>query len=221
MRIDDITVDSKITITVTKGLNRLQFETKVLAAVSEGLIIEDVMHEDKAVNFCDVSRSVIINVITVDYRTEKPYEWKDVEIKKVEYLGERHCMVVADDSVECMNRRGGYRVYLGLNGIAQIGENKCAHEVIVKDISEFGIGLVCKHDLELKGFDAVRVNFYDDKMDMRITINAVVVRKAEVAENKFVYGCRTEGSNKEVRKYISDKQMDRLKGKGRFAVYRR
>lgn len=200
--------DCKVSITATKGLNRLQFESKVVEAVKEGLLIEQLMFDNMVLDF-NVSPLVLLNAVIID-ENDRPYEWKNVEIHYVEYKGNHYNMIITKEDGQVINRRAGYRVFLGFKGVAQIGHNKAAHDVVVKDISEFGVAFVCNKDAEVGTDNTVRIVFQDDKTSQRFVINATVVRKVVLEENKILYGCKLAAKSNELRKYINSKQLDSL-----------
>jgi hypothetical protein len=147
---------------------------------------------------------VIVNVNDI------PYRWKSVKIKTVEYNKEKYHLIISDDDVERMNRRNGYRLYLGIPGVAQLGANRAAVDVIIKDISESGIGIVCEKDVEIVGKEIVHVNFRESKSGSNFNLNAVDVRKMTLPDERIIYGCKLLGESDKLRKFIMQRQREKI-----------
>lgn len=208
MKINEIKQGGKVTITAIKGLQAMQFESKAVFGNEMGLFIEPIRYEGQLVSF-DVSIYVMIEAVIVDVN-DIPYRWKSVKIKTVEYNKEKYHLIISDDDVERMNRRNGYRLYLGIPGVAQLGANREAVDVIIKDISESGIGIVCEKDVEIVGKEIVHVNFRESKSGSNFNLNAVAVRKMTLPDERIIYGCKLLGESDKLRKFIMQRQREKI-----------
>ena len=202
--------DGNVTLTITRGLKRVTLESRVVKGLKEGLLIDCILKDDRIIGF-PVNSLLIINAFVVDVDTNKLYVWKSIKVDAVLYQGEKYHLLVSNEEGNVVNRRGGYRVYLGPNGIAQLGMNTCAYKVIVKDISYSGIAIIFKDDIEIKSSDIIHVTFTDKKLNRKFNINAHLVRKEQLKNGNFLYGCTILGKHSELRKYINEKQIDKNK----------
>ena len=106
-----------------------------------------------------------------------------------------------------MNRRESFRLFLGLGAVVQIGSNKKAVNVILKDISENGFSFVEIEDIDAENLP-VRLVFNDMKTGISLIGN--IVRKVTVGEKKIIYGCTLTSCNIDVARYINEKQRQFL-----------
>ncbi len=121
-----------MTLTVIRGLQTMQFESKVAFGNEHGLFIEPIRHDEQLVNF-DASDFVMIDaiVVVVDIN-DIPYKWKCIDVKIVEFNKEKYHLLVSKDDVGSMNRRSWYRLYLGVRGVAQFGANNVPSDIDVE-----------------------------------------------------------------------------------------
>ena len=100
-----------------------------------------------------------------------------------------------------------FRLFLGLGAVVQIGSNKKAVNVILKDISENGFSFVEIEDIDAENLP-VRLVFNDMKTGISLIGN--IVRKVTVGEKKIIYGCTLTSCNIDVARYINEKQRQFL-----------
>jgi hypothetical protein len=98
-------------------------------------------------------------------------------------------------------------LFLGLGAVVQIGSNKKAVNVILKDISENGFSFVEIEDIDAENLP-VRLVFNDMKTGISLIGN--IVRKVTVGEKKIIYGCTLTSCNIDVARYINEKQRQFL-----------
>jgi len=211
MKINEIKDGAKITVTVSIGDRRMDFETVAKGALPDGLLTELITYEMKPINF-NTSAQLKLSVVIID-TDSKPYEWKSVTIKAVDYKGTKYSLLLSSDDTESINRRFGYRVYLGLQGVVQIGSHSAFYEVIVKDISEAGVAFIYNTDINLNKHTATRgrITFKDESK--KFALGFSIVRKEQVDENRFLYGCALTNKSDAIRKYVTAKQIQQLQNK--------
>lgn len=234
MLISEIPPNTEITILVHKGLNNITFTTKSAEITNEEelkiidklrktyvnkfFVVADIIKEhDNVVGF-PVGNIQYVLDCTVD---SKPYLFDGIQINAIKLPnGSEYHIIFNDKNMAPYNRRQEFRVWLGLDGIAQLGLNKAARNVIIKDISLSGIGFVTGIEYECKIGDSSRISFSDKQTDhntgevreLRFTINARIVRIKEVDEKTKVVGCVITNCNSRsnLQKYIAQKQRERL-----------
>ena len=149
---------------------------------------------------------LMVNLIYL--REEKnPIVWKGVGITTVQNNGKNVYKIVASGEGFEMNRREAFRLFIGLGAVVQIGSNKKAVNVILKDISENGFSFVEIEDIDAENLP-VRLVFNDMKTGISLIGN--IVRKVTVGEKKIIYGCTLTSCNIDVARYINEKQRQFL-----------
>ncbi len=128
------------------------------------------------------------------------------------YLGSV-LVLMSDGKSSGNNRRGSYRLSLGLEGTVRIGYNKEPQYTHVRDISGTGIGFTIPIDVPCKMGDKVEISFADTLQKGRRTarrvnfdVNATVVRIEGFDDQHVVIGCKMK-PNEELTQYIFQKQM--------------
>ena len=107
-----------------------------------------------------------------------------------------------------INRRGAFRLFVGISGVAQLGINRKAVDVIVKDVSENGFSFVSSEDMENVINMPVRLVFND--FNKNYSLMGIIVRKVIINETKVLYGCQLSVSNSQLEQYINQKQRQML-----------
>ena len=149
---------------------------------------------------------LMVNLIYL--REEKnPIVWKGVGITTVQNNGKNVYKIVASGEGFEMNRRESFLFFIGLGAVFQIGYNKKAVNVILKDISENGFSFVEIEDIDAENLP-VRLVFNDMKTGISLIGN--IVRKVTVGEKKIIYGCTLTSCNIDVARYINEKQRQFL-----------
>lgn len=201
MLIKDVPKESSLTIEVSIEGRKLEFSSKCIDTGMNYLYAEPIRIDGKRISF---ETTVTLSVSLVYIREDKnPVLWRGVGISTVHENGKAMYKITSAMEGYEMNRRGAFRLFLGLGGVAQIGVNKKAINVIVKDISETGFAFVGNEDMEVNK-TPIRLVFKDT--EETISLMGVVVRKIVVNEKKIIYGCSLNSANIDIVHYINDKQ---------------
>lgn len=201
MVIREIPKQGNLTIEVGLKERKLEFHTICVEAGANYIYAEPIRINGKLLSF---NGNVQLSVNLVYLREEKnPIEWRGVGISTVYETGKAMYKITTVSQGFEINRRQAFRLFLGLGGVAQMGANKKAFNVIVKDVSENGFSFVGIEDMDCVGIP-VRLVFND--MKMGISLMGTVVRKVVVSEKKIVYGCTLSSTNIDLMHYINEKQ---------------
>lgn len=204
MLITELEGDTAVVIDIVQGKDKLTFETKVVSAISNGVLLESLKYKDRVLN---VSFKGLVIFLTANLEP-LPFRFSEVQLETVQYKGEIYHLAKTVHEGKPVNRRENFRVYIGEDGMAQINEHKKDREVLVKDVSISGFAIVAKDDLEA---DDAKVRLtYSDK-DSRIILHGNVVRKEIIDESKILYGCKLEETPQGLAKYLNQKQTDKNK----------
>lgn len=211
MLLEEMDVGSKITILVGIGSQTLSFDSILEEPAENGVLTTPVYRNDKLVGFR--TKGLIIRIQVTNASDQKVYEFINVEILNVKTQDEQiHHKMVCKTPGKQVNRRTAVRVWIGKDGIAQIGVNRIAYEVIVKDISVSGISFIFHKDLNVEPGTMAHITFNDTEARTKFSLSAIIVRKELLEDNKVLYGCRLNQESPAIAKYVNDKQREKLKG---------
>ena len=109
---------------------------------------------------------------------------------------------------EEVNRRGSYRISMGILGLAVVDGFEGKMHVVVKDISATGFSFIApKEDMTKEGAD-VRLTFVEEKSDLRFDLSGRLVRKVDLNNGQIQYGCKLYVSNTVIDNYIAKRQRE-------------
>ena len=210
MLLQEIDVGSKATILVRIGSQTLAFDTIVQEPAEEGVLTEPIYRNDKLIGF--KTKGLIITVQICNLSDEKVYEFNNVEILNVKTKdGEIHHKMLCKYPGKQINRRTAVRVWLGIEGVARVGVNRTAYNVIVKDISVSGISFILHKDMGIDPGEMAHITFNDVDARTKFSLSAIIVRTAEMEDGRVLYGCRLNQESPAISKYVTDKQREKLK----------
>lgn len=204
----------KVHLTVTAGLEQLEFETSVVQAGEGHIIVEPVKYNDKILNFSN--KSVIKNIVVDTEPLPEKYINVDVEITMLE--DKKYHIVLSDKEGIPINRRNDFRVYIGSYVTAQLSSINSSVEAILKDVSIGGFSLV----IRTEGIDGIVgwagqhikvVYYHGGKERIPMVFIGEVVREEEVEEGRIVVGCRSLRQPFGIEKFIAAKQREELRRK--------
>lgn len=237
MLIHELDVNTDVIITAVVGLQKIEFNTRVLNIDNE----VDIDILEKVANRLKVKKVLPIKAVRIDNKIvsfvgegvtcqivgtkdNRPYLWENVIIPRV-YLpntGNIH-VLACDIDTESINRRENYRLWLGVDSTVQLGPNKTIQDAIVKDISTSGIGIIISSEYNFNIGDTVNVKFRDENSygkEVSFNLSATVVRVYELNDTTQIIGCKFEKYSSQIARFIYDKQQSR-KNIGRTSIYRR
>ena len=207
MKILDLELGSKIIIEISVRTEKLEFETTIAEQIKGATIIAPIRIEGKFLNL--QAKGVKISILYYDGE-KPPVMWEYVPLPSYVHNGETCYRCTCGLPGKVVNRRNTYRLYVGADGIAQVGANHKGINVLVKDISEGGFSFVYNEKLSTQAGDPVRLVFNDNKKELRFNLQGRIVRIVELDETKVLYGCRLIIKNTSLSKYIADKQREQL-----------
>ena len=205
MIIKEVPAEGNLTIEVSLKEIKLEFHSQCVESGVNYIYAQPIRMDGKILSF-NSEGHLMVNLIYL--REEKnPIVWKGVGITTVQNNGKNVYKIVASGEGFEMNRRESFRLFLGLGAVVQIGSNKKAVNVILKDISENGFSFVEIEDIDAENLP-VRLVFNDMKTGISLIGN--IVRKVTVGEKKIIYGCTLTSCNIDVARYINEKQRQFL-----------
>lgn len=204
MHLGEISADSIINISVTRGDVGVNLTSSVVEIHEEYLLAEPFRHNNSIISFSSPDLKI---EMTVTRNGEVPFFWRSVDINKEIKDGKiYHAITTNVDGIR-LNRRNSFRVFIGENGTAMQVTDSNRMTVTIRDISAGGIGLYTDRtdDLLFNIGDQVHIYYVDDVMGFSIDVVGRVVRTEET-EHGRIYGCRFVRMYPQVDKYIAAKQ---------------
>lgn len=200
MLVSEIESNKSVTIEVIQQSNKITFESKSVEVLDNALLIESIKHNNQVVNMKgdNISISVTVNIEPL------PVKFSDVDIDTVLYHDEVFHLVKSQFPGKQVNRRENYRVYIGIDGCAQIDGQDMNQDVIVKDVSIGGFAFITDVDIDVEGA-TVHLYYMDD--GTKIVLNGQIVRKEQMDEKRYLYGCELLNVPNGLGKYLNDKQV--------------
>lgn len=202
MKLEDLKKESTVTIRACKGLDFIEFTSKVVDTAENKISIEPIMNQGKAVSFD--SKSIIYIVTIIDEQKAYVYHGTTITYERTDN-GYVH-VITSDEDVKPINRRHFYRVFIGLDGTMKSGRNDTTYEVLVKDISANGIGIICDKSLDFPTGCKVRVIFRDGETATNFKLKCIVVRRCDIENGMVLLGCQLPEVSDSIEKYVAQKQ---------------
>ena len=185
----------------------MNFRSEIILTKNHSVLINSIKVNDQTVGFSDKCHNNFL------YKSEgKLFIWENVDIKLVKYDGAIYHKIDLSGDGKPYNRRDAYRMFIGEEMSLSINTaaGPTAIEVLVKDISETGVGFISKEELDIDR--TFRLKLKDKNILMNLS--GVIVRK-EFLENihAYLYGCKFNEKNHLLGKFLAKKQGEILKKK--------
>lgn len=197
-----ITIDGKV----------FEFDSNVVLHHKQEVMFEPIRKNDKLLNVQSSNISVDILLLRPN---EKPMIWRNAGMACVRYKREIYYAAKGDLDGREFNRRGEYRLFIGEEIYARIGNLLKEQLVILKDISNSGFAFIYEGELSQAEGAFVSMKYrarLEDKI-YELPLYGRIVRKMPVSDEKMLYGCAMLKKNKMIGHYINQRQMEQLAGK--------
>lgn len=218
MYVNELDDNTKVEVKVKIGRDELSFVTQTVRISQEDSkeyekikkklkvpvrALAPIKKEDKMIGFPDIRPGVSYEINTS--KENKPYVWHVVSIRSVRFSsGKCYHLLCSNQSVDTLNRRENFRLWLGASAVAQIGLNKKTYTVTVKDLSAGGIGIVVEDpEFEARIGMPISIAFDDVDTDSHFRVHADIVRIVK-DEGKVLLGCALKLSGKEAKEGRSE-----------------
>lgn len=205
MTLGEVQQNSILHMEVLGKSGRLEYDLPVLFTAQGAAFVSPITYKGQIVNF---NRTDVMINILYTRNDEKPIQWCGCAVKTVAYKGNKYHMISCSKIGLEVNRRGSYRLYMGISGLATIDGVDGKMRVVVKDISATGFSFIApKENMTKEGAD-VRLAFEEEKSDLRFDLSGRLVRKVELDNGQIQYGCKLYVSNKVIDNYIAKRQRE-------------
>jgi c-di-GMP-binding flagellar brake protein YcgR len=207
LRIDEIVKGGSIEIEVLYSGKIMNFKSEVAFVKNNSILINSIKVNDQTIGFSDKYQ---INFL---YKQDgRLFLWDKVTVKLVKYTGGIYHMIELSGEGRAYNRRDSYRIYIGedMPLYVNTASGPTALSVLVKDISESGVGFITKEEIDLDR--TIRLKLKDGSTV--ISLSGVIVRKEFLENlNSNLYGCKFNEKNSKLGKYIAKRQSETIKKK--------
>lgn len=205
MLIDEIPNGANIEIEVRYCGHSMSFNSEVVLLYQNSILINPIAVNERSVGFNDKCRINLI--VKVD---GKVFLWENVDIRLVRYGGNIYHQISMEGEGKPYNRREAYRMYIGEDMPIYINTAQGPHaiSVLVKDISETGIGFITKEELDIDRMIRLKIKDFNNI----IVLSGVIVRKEYLSHlDSYLYGCKIKERNNKLGKFIARKQGEQLR----------
>lgn len=210
MLLYELDAESKVTILVRIGSQTLTFDTQIEEVLEDGVLTEPIYRNEKLVGF--KTKGLIITLQVCNTSDQKVYEFTNAEILNVRTKeGKVYHKMISKNPGKQINRRTAVRVWIGIDGVAQIGINRTAYNVFIKDISISGISFILHKHVDIKPGTMAHITFHDKDARIKFSLSSIIVRTAEMEDGRVLYGCRLNQESPAISRYVTEKQREKLK----------
>lgn len=225
MYINELEKDTHFTLIAASGDKTREFHGTTVDVTTEKDV--DTVNRLKAaypnLNFCIASAIkedkciVTFDGKDITYRMiaivdEGPMEWKDVGVVNLKLPDYGPAVVIASNrNGKPINRREGYRLFLGIPGTIGVDGAESKDSATIKDISVTGVGVIVKEAKAYKRGTAVVVEFVDEKSQKPFRLPSVVARVEQMKDGRSIVGCIQRIPSKDVVKFVYESQKKLMK----------
>lgn len=207
MKLYEFKQGTEVTLHSKTPNGKYEFESVILKILPEQgrVILAPVEVRGRVVHF---SHSNIEHTIQIIAKT-KVYTFSDLKLKEVKTNSKRYRYAISiecEEDVQPVNRRNFYRVFLGIKGTMETGVTRRTHEVVIKDISANGLGVLCPKEMNFPVGTEVQVMFLDELTGESFDLECTIVRKVTHDEKSVVYGCQLPEVNDSMERFVALKQ---------------
>lgn len=203
----------------TRPLQLSNFEEKIIAKLMKNfpqlhcIPLEVILKDGQVVGFPATKEIHYELSSTVGGRY---YEWKTVIIKNIKLsTGRDCCLVLSPTSVNPVNRRDSYRLWIGKEVDMTLGLGGKKYRAILKDLSATGMGVLVSDGTKCKQGTSMHVLYIDRDADSdkEVTFNLTgkIINVVELSEGKWLVGCKFAESSPAIEKYVSKKQFEKAR----------
>lgn len=199
--------DVRLNITIEETM--FEFDTTVRTRHKKKVLFEPIRKNGKILNV--QSDNIRVDVMYIR-EAEKPILWTGTQMVCVKYKGQLYYAAAENMKGKEHNRRGDFRLFIGEEYPAKIGQNKRSHLVVLKDLSNSGFAFVSPEKIENSDGVFVYILYYgklDDKK-IELPLFGKIIRNATLTDGRVLYGCVLVKKNELIGHFINQKQMEQL-----------
>lgn len=213
MKLDELSLDSKISINVSKGGKGATFFAKPEFAMDGALYVAPIMHGEKMIDFSIPDLKI---ELVATKNGELPSRFKNIRITPEKVRGRVYHCISTKTTGARSNRRVSNRVPVGEMGKIIEDLNGAKFEALIKDVSESGIGFILDPKIrEYKVGERLRIYYVDPTNFVTVDVNVRVARTEETPKGRL-YGCNFTRNYPQIVRYVALKAAH---AKKRISIY--
>lgn len=215
MKIEELTAGQTVTLMLNMQGSTMNFDTKIQEVYPQKKMVlaEPIYRNDKVVTFN--VKNLLID-LWVQPENAQPVLFKNITVALVKKPDNSLCYnIMSRMDGKSINRRNGYRCFIGTPITIQVGANHSTSQAILRNISISGFSIVTGSDVDLKENQVVHTVFQDRieevSKNYSFQLYGIIVRKEELQNGQVLYGCKLNNSVMGLSGYLSIKQRLELK----------
>lgn len=205
MKLSEIKEGGSISIECANDVSKINFKSVVKKVFPDCIYIDPITKNNKPIS---LKSDKVLNNLYYYEEGKNPVIWKDCDVSFIKDNKEYYHKISCNTEGKTENRRQSYRLYVGIHGTVNVGISKNITPIIVRDISETGFSFVSNEKLETDGMYSIHIRFEFDETKFMMT--GKLMWEDEVNQ-RYLYGCKVSAANKEIGKFITKKQREKIK----------
>lgn len=193
----------------------MNFDTKILEVYPQKKMVlaEPIYRNDKVVTFS--VKNLLID-LWVQPEKAQPVLFKNITVALVRKPDNTVCYSISSRlEGKNINRRNGYRCFIGTAVTIQVGVNHSTSQAILRNLSISGFSVVTGPDVQLSENQVIHT-VYQDRIEevsknYSFQLYGLIVRKEELENGQILYGCRLNNAVLGLSNYLNLKQRLELK----------
>lgn len=203
MKIFELEEKTEVNLIILFGEKTLNFKSTYVGAKGKEALVSAVRVDGKVLNLegDDIKVSLM-----VERENDKPIIWTDCDVKMIVVKGNVLLKISSKSDAKSVNRRDGFRLFIGGNAKGRIGRNKEVLQMVLKDVSYSGFAVIIDSKTEYEKDMPIRVVYKDEELKVVLDLIGKIVR-VEARSDRRLLGCKLDLPNPVLGKYIGDKQQ--------------
>lgn len=204
MKIYEIEPNEKVELIINYNNNKLNFQSVVFESKGKDLLVEPIRFNGKLLNLelGNLTLSILFN-----RKEGKPICWTNCDFKMTTIKKNVYIAISNKREGTEVNRRGSFRLSIGEEGKARIGNNKDIIEMILKNVSYSGFAILIEEKIDFEIGMSIEVAYRDPQLDTVLNLHGEIVRFEEDNDGRILLGCKLYAPNPILGKFIKDKQQ--------------
>lgn len=203
MKIFELEEKTEVNLIIVFGEKTLNFKSTYVGAKGKDALVSALRVDGKVLNL--EGEDVKVSLM-VERENDKPIIWTECDVKMVVVKGSVMLKIGNKGDAKSVNRRDGFRLYIGDNAKGRVGRNKEAVQMILKDVSYSGFAVLIESKGAYEKNMPVRVVYKDEELATVIDLIGKIVRVEDSGDKKLL-GCKLDFPSPILGKYIGDKQQ--------------
>lgn len=206
MKLSELEKGTGLCLSVVWKEQRYEFETRILGKKRREIILEPIRKDGRLLN---VEGKEFVTDLFLWRSGDKPICWKNAGLHCILWKKQVVYAVSADSVGKTYNRRNFFRLFVGEEAVARVGERR-ARRVVLKDISNSGFAIISQREVPDGALIAMNYPVELEGKERKLMLYGKVRRTESLPDGRVMYGCSLVRKNELVGRYVTQKQMEKL-----------